>query len=167
VTHVFERRGGVLPVVDRLGEPFRIGVTHPVRGRAFKTLGIDEPSVGPDVGERLAAQPGDDFPDRRAAADAPEITPPGLAALAALAALDAQQPQEGRGVRKLAFEGLRHRFDPHVTHPALHHLGGAQAGPFKQVHRKQGRAPSPGAPRGRIPRRPTGNCLAQQRRVVR
>ena len=37
---------GVQAVADRLREPFGVGVTQPVRGRAFKPVGIDEPAVG-------------------------------------------------------------------------------------------------------------------------
>ena len=70
---VFKRRRGVQAVTDRMRDPFGAGVTQPVRGRASKPVGIDEPAVGAGVGERLAAQPGDRFPDRRAAKDALEF----------------------------------------------------------------------------------------------
>lgn len=57
----------------------------------------------------------------------------------------------GGGVRKLAAEGLPHRFDAHMSHPALHHPGSAPAGPFKQVHRVQAAHQACGSPTGSAP----------------
>lgn len=77
VVDALKRRRGVQAVTDRMREPFGAGVTQPVRGCASKPVGIDEPAVGAGVGERLAAQPGDRFPDHRAATDALEFAPAG------------------------------------------------------------------------------------------
>ncbi|ANB77928.1 hypothetical protein AYM40_36935 (plasmid) [Paraburkholderia phytofirmans OLGA172] len=77
VVDAFKRRRGVRAVTDRMREPFGAGVTQPVRGRSSKPVGIVEPAMGAGVGERLAAQPGDRFPDRRAATDALEFAAAG------------------------------------------------------------------------------------------
>ncbi|KAE8755177.1 hypothetical protein FSO04_35815 [Paraburkholderia madseniana] len=54
-----------------------------------------------------------------------------------------------------------------MAHPALDHLGGAQAGPLKQVHREQVARIRQARLAAGLGARAGGNRLAQQRRVVR